>query len=264
MRDITSCKSCLYRGPGVTETAVDMSFEVDKLKRIFHSHKRPADSSSLPGESPQKRRRILPEPDIPQLKLPLTLSPTLSTTTVRTSHRPNAKIIDLSDTDTEISTANVTTEIQKIYTPKATDLSNDSRYDKDSVVDEAALALLPSSKHATWPLKYVRPMAKGFSKMSSMSTGTASERFTIAFGLEWKKVTWNTHSNIWEAASDEIKGRYIEAGFTQSGLWKNFVKEVRGMYDGGRIPGKREMKETDKKRHQDGHEPQDDAILINE
>ncbi len=37
VRDITACKSCLYRGPGVTETAVDMAFEVDKIKRIFHS-----------------------------------------------------------------------------------------------------------------------------------------------------------------------------------------------------------------------------------
>ncbi len=134
------------------------------------------------------------------------------------------------------------------------------------MVDETALALLPSSKHATWPLRYVKPMADGFLKMIKMPAGTHAERFDSAFGLEWKKVTWHTHSNIWEAASDELKARYIDAGYTRSGLWKNFVKEVRGTYDSGRIPGKREMKETCKKRCQDEQEPQEDAtaILINE
>lgn len=245
-RDITLCTSCLYRGPNVSGTAVDMAFEIDKITQLFHSQKRPADSNSLPGGSPQKRRRILAEPNIPHSKFPRNLDATKSSGNIKAP----AEIIELSDSDTQTPIARKTETHRKIHAAKVTNLS-DSESDQDST-DEETLALLPSSKHATWPLKYVRPMAEGFSKMSTMSTGTVPDRFTSAFGLEhWKKVTWNTHSNIWDAASDELKDRYIDAGFTKSGLWKNFSKEVRDMYDGGRIPGKRQMKGKGKKKSRD-------------
>lgn len=246
LRDISWCKSCLYCGTEVSDEAVDMSFEIDKLLQLFHSQKRPAEPFSLPGGSPQKRRRILTKPDIPQVKnhaqypaaTPSITKPSLAST--------DQNIIELSSDPESIY---ATPPPRPKHTKKnLTRIKPKPKANSESE-DEEIQVLQASSKHASWPLKYVKAMADGFSKMNTMSTGTLADHFSGAFeSSHWQKVTWNTHSNIWNAASDELKEKYVEAGFSNAGLWKNFSKDVRAMYADGKIPGKRSIKVKDKPR----------------
>lgn len=230
-RDATHYKSFLYRGSDVDDSAVDMSFEVDKLLQLFHSQKRPAEPNSLPGGSPQKRQRILAEPDIP-------MNPIIPRITGMSTITPPTLVPPTLVGILPSSELGLTSE-------KNTNSDNASSCDAGdtaTVEDEGVLASLPSSKHSDWPLKYVLPMSEGFGKMATMSTGTLADRFSSAFNLPWKKVTWNTHSNIWNSAPKELKRQYIDARFADDGLWKDFAQEVRKLYPDGKVPGKREKK----------------------
>jgi hypothetical protein len=90
----------------------------------------------------------------------------------------------------------------------------------------AALAAAPSSAHARWPLKYVVAMSTGFHRMASAS-GTRRQRFEAAFNLPFPpKATYHDNINIWDAAHEELKGDYIEAGYSDDGLWKNFRRHA--------------------------------------
>lgn len=99
--------------------------------------------------------------------------------------------------------------------------------------------------------------------MSTMPTGTLPNRFASALGadLRWQKVTWNTHSNTWEAAPQELRDKYIQAGLSPNGLWRNFCRDVRALYPDGKIPGKWILKRNTgiKIEHQDG-----DVIVVSD
>jgi hypothetical protein len=117
---------------------------------------------------------------------------------------------------------------------------NDNFIDEHSDHEEPVETLVTkaSSGHAAWPLKFVKSMAEGFALMDTMDRSVAS-RFTSCFGVAYpgSKATWNLHSNIWEVAPSDLKDRYIDAGYTNAGLWKDFKWEVEQLH-GGKVPGK--------------------------
>ncbi|PPR04850.1 hypothetical protein CVT24_007238 [Panaeolus cyanescens] len=121
--------------------------------------------------------------------------------------------------------------------PVTVDVGSDSE-------DEETLKRLPSSNHGPWPVKYVKGMDEGFSEMDSRTDGTTASRFEDAFGVEFPKTTYYKIRALWQDASDELKQRYITAGYTPKGLWSNFKKEA------GREKGQRKSKEgaTKKKK----------------
>ncbi|KAF8196054.1 hypothetical protein BJ912DRAFT_835210, partial [Pholiota molesta] len=94
----------------------------------------------------------------------------------------------------------------------------------DRLVEIAA-----SSGHANWPLKYVTAMADGFNKMSTMK-GSLPCRFEASFNANFPKQTYNDNFQAWNAASREVKERYVQAGYSDAGLWKNFRKEVQASF----------------------------------
>jgi len=126
--------------------------------------------------------------------------------------------------------------------PRIVELTVPSGSDSE---DESTRATQASSLHALWPLKYVKPMAEGFARMETMGTGTLAERFRSSFGLSFpsSKATWSTHSNIWNAASLWQRQEFIDAGYTEHGLWKTFARDVRERFTDGKIPGKRSNNE---------------------
>ena len=108
--------------------------------------------------------------------------------------------------------------------------------------------MMPSSGHATWPLKFVKSMSEGFLKMETM-TGGLEYRFAVAFPSartdKFPKASYNINSRVWEWAPEDLRNRYITAGYTNAGRWKDFAREVSDLYD-GKVPGKRSAK--DRKR----------------
>jgi hypothetical protein len=80
--------------------------------------------------------------------------------------------------------------------------------------------MMPSSGHATWPLKFVKSMSEGFLKMETM-TGGLEYRFAVAFPSartdKFPKASYNINSRVWEWAPEDLRNRYITAGYTNAG-----------------------------------------------
>lgn len=126
-RDLTRYTFLLYRHSSVSDTAVDMDTEVDRLRSFFSSQKWPAEF--IP--SPQKHRRLPNKPDMS--------SSSLSCHQLYKDSNP----FDNPESDIEI--------LNSLPLATATVLPSTSK-----------LALKASSKHLTWPFKHVKPMADGF------------------------------------------------------------------------------------------------------
>ena len=225
-----------------------MKSEIDKLVEMLKPHKRIADSD--PSESPRpSKRRILDvvennqspqkaiklEPIAVEISLDSDLSPEFPSP---------AQLILKSKTVrlAKMKRASKMAAHSSIQTKKIVELPSESGSDLE---DESIRATQASSLHVSWPLKYVRPMAEGFAKMETMSTGTLPQRFRSSFGLSFplSKATWSTHSNIWNTAASWQRREFIDAGYTEHGLWKTFAWGVRERYPDGKVPGKRSNNE---------------------
>jgi hypothetical protein len=61
--------------------------------------------------------------------------------------------------------------------------------------------MMPSSGHAMWPLKFVKPMSEGFLKMEMM-TGGLEYWFAVAFPSAWTdeflKASYNINWRLWD------------------------------------------------------------------
>ncbi len=83
------------------------------------------------------------------------------------------------------------------------------------------------------------------------------------------KTTFHKNKAVWDAASKELKKKYIRAGYTNRGLWKDFRKEIQSQYSNGKVPGKRSSKLVSAKvkkehRHPDIKRENDDIIEISD
>lgn len=237
-RDVSCHSTLLYRQIGIQSTAVDMIIEVENLRSHGKSRKGPASlfHSSAP---PPKNNYLKP----------------LITSTQDTSTSIADKLHDSDDTASPVlcptiikSESNISDVVA--LKRKAEELSFSSKKPKRAVsaadsdvemVDTTA----PSSKHAQWPFKYVRPMIDGFRRMETMEhetrgrNGTIEDRFRAAFecGFPGSKKTFFKQRDCWQRASRELVQKYYDADCSKDGLWKNFRKEVLSEWD-GRIPGR--------------------------
>ncbi|KAF8179209.1 hypothetical protein BJ912DRAFT_1062875 [Pholiota molesta] len=104
---------------------------------------------------------------------------------------------------------------------------------------QVSLAAAPSSAHARWPLKYVVAMAAGFHTMAS-APGTRRDQFEAAFGLPFPPTaTYHDNVKVWNAAHQELKEKYMRAGYSDAGLWKHFRREVMARCAEGKVLGRR-------------------------
>lgn len=222
-----------------------MKSEIDKLVEMLKPRKRIADSD--PSESPRpSKRRILDVVENNQsprkaIKLePIAVE--ISSDSDLSPEFPSPAQLILKSKTVRLAKMKRAAAHSSIRTKKIVELPSESGSDSE---DESIRATQASSLHASWPLKYVRPMAEGFAKMETMSTGTLPQRFRSSFGLSFpsSKATWSTHSNIWNAAASWQRREFIDAGYTEHGLWKTFARDVRERYPDGKVPGKRSNNE---------------------
>jgi hypothetical protein len=105
---------------------------------------------------------------------------------------------------------------------------------------QASLAAAPSSAHARWPLKYVVAMAAGFHTMASAPGTQRRKQFEAAFRLPFPPTaTYHDNVKIWNAAHQELKEKYMRAGYSDAGLWKHFRREVMARCADGKVFGRR-------------------------
>jgi hypothetical protein len=86
----------------------------------------------------------------------------------------------------------------------------------------------PSSNKGRFPLKYVADMHDRFEAIESMA-GDLQSKFAAAVpetGGHFPKTGYAGAKKVWAGAAPELKTRYINAGYTDAGLWKNFLKEA--------------------------------------
>jgi hypothetical protein len=239
-----------------------MKSEIDKLVEMLKPRKRIADSDPFESPKPSKRR-ILDVVDNRSPRKAIKLEPV----TVEISSDSDSSPDFPSPTQLLIpeilKSETVRLSKMKCGSKSAAHSSIRSKKSRDKIIelpsgsdseDESIRAAQASSLHASWPLKYVRPMAEGFAKMETMGTGTLAERFRSSFGLSFpsSKATWSTHSNIWNAATSWQRREFIDAGYTEHGLWKTFARDVRERYPDGKVPGKRSKNERKGKRKSTG------------
>jgi hypothetical protein len=88
--------------------------------------------------------------------------------------------------------------------------------------------MVPMTARTQWPRKYVKSMAKGFASIDRSMEETKEARFKEGFhGCRFVKKTYAKHRKYWEAASQQQKLRFVNAGYSKKGLWADFVQEVR-------------------------------------
>ncbi|KAF8186275.1 hypothetical protein BJ912DRAFT_852357, partial [Pholiota molesta] len=124
--------------------------------------------------------------------------------------------------------------------PRGSSWADSTVKTEDGMSNPAAAAVASSSGHGKWPLKYVQSMSEGFRKMSTMK-GTLHHRFGSSFNTAFpgSNATYHDNEDIWNNAPKHLKDKYIRAGFTDAGLWKDFRKEVKAGFPDGRAPRKR-------------------------
>ncbi|KAF9556631.1 hypothetical protein CPC08DRAFT_777987, partial [Agrocybe pediades] len=54
--------------------------------------------------------------------------------------------------------------------------------------------------------------------------------------LPFPNVTFHFYRNVWKNAPEELKQRYISAGYTDQGLWKNFSNDVHSRFPDKKMP----------------------------
>jgi len=242
-RNISKFQVLLYRAPNVSPTAVDMKLEINKLLEMLKPRKRIADLDPFESPRPPKHRILDVVGDRSPIKPAIKVeSFDISSDSDSSSEFPSpAQLIPEKGKTIRHSKAKGSSKVA-VRSLSWTKKSRDEAIELPSgSEDETIRATQASSLHASWPLKYVRPMAEGFAKMGTMGSGTLPERFRSSFGLMFpsSKATWSTHSNIWNAATAQQKQEFIEAGYTEDGLWKTFAQDVREKYPDGKVPGKR-------------------------
>lgn len=264
VRNVERYSALLYRKHGTSSTAEDMAFEIEKLLQRFKSQKRPANfgESTTVSTPSSKKRRAIAEPDWePLQEKKVRVHPSPASPSPPSPAGNHSEILegepDFSlDIDEPLAPPQPAPPLPlaspslppaphtKTLAKKSTKASQNA---SGSDVDPA---LEPASRHAHWPLKYVKAMASGFEKMASLKTGKLEDHFAVAFGdlAKFSKPTWNLHSRAWEAASEDLKEQYVEAGYSKNGLWKNFTKEVASSFPDGKIPGKRVIKKNIKEQ----------------
>lgn len=252
-RTITSQPCLLYRARGIV-TGVDMQDEIEKVCTFGKSRKRPIDMvinspltidrhvrPKLSAHGPKPRT----SPDLP--------TPPSRKTSV--SRHPVSKVVHLLDSDSEDESnssgdirpfpglpvkqedATGTMTLANLPEPRCSTSAPFGGINSSLDEDLAILARKPASNHSSWPFMFVASMAEGFGNMETLS-GDLPTRFRAAFGLDWKKTTWNTHSCVWEAANDAEKQIFVAAGYTKAGTWRAFTRTVEARY-GGKVPRKR-------------------------
>ncbi|KAF4584644.1 hypothetical protein EYR40_004632 [Pleurotus pulmonarius] len=131
-------------------------------------------------------------------------------------------------------------------TPAATQCFAQTQTSGSTGLTDGDYDVMPSTTHSEWPLMYVKSMAKGFAKCSTITGVSIADKFKTGFlnalkDFKFSSSSWHSHENIWLAAPESLKERYILAGYTKVGYWCAFVNEVKEEY-GGKIPSKRELK----------------------
>jgi hypothetical protein len=225
---VANIDTLLYRARGVTE-GKGMSDEEDRVSNHGKPRKRPADvplfttarsvRSRLDSDTARKSTEPHTAPS-PSHTLPLASSSAASmvkltkSDTKRQSTAPRAKA--------------PSHPWDRLVDPALVHEQSDAESsDSDSDLQIVSVNGQPeaATKKSAWPFKFVEAMAKGFDAMDSMS-GTISQRFRAAFGVEWKKTSWNKHVKFWKHATEDERSRYIKAGCSQGGHWRAFHKEV--------------------------------------
>lgn len=167
-----------------------------------------------------------------------------------TTQRAGRTLLDLSLDNDEDDLPHTNTLFEKLphaqSTPAATQCFAQTQTPGSTGLTDDDYDVMPSTAHSEWPLLYVKSMAKGFAKCSTITGVSIADKFKTGFSnalkdFKFSSSSWHAHENIWLAASESLKERYIVAGYTKDGYWRAFVNEVKEEY-GGKIPSKRELK----------------------
>ncbi|KAF4617416.1 hypothetical protein D9613_006197 [Agrocybe pediades] len=227
-RDISLHRTLLYRAPTVRDGALDMQTSIDEVMELhmksFSSRKRPAPTTA--STQPVKRMKVDGSPSNVDSAGGITATPTVAPVIKKESvetgplhglQQPPKKVTKVKPSAVEVLII-----------------------DSDEELDDEELAGASSSAHGKWPLKYYKGMASGFERIDTMN-GPVHARFAAVFGeIENIKFpstrTYYKSYAAWYAASPALKERYLSAGYTNDGLWKNFVREVRKSFPDGKIP----------------------------
>jgi hypothetical protein len=223
----------LYRLPRGSSWAdsSEMKKEVDSLMKVLNPRKRLHTSKSideLDFSMPTKRLKKTP-PNLPSFK------------TEPSDHDITEVLSDTDPSDISSSPTPFRPPAPRITKPTAAPKPLRLAVKKeDGTSSPAAAAVASSSGHGKWPLKYVQSMSEGFRKMSTMK-GTLHHRFGSSFNTAFpgSNATYHDNEDIWNNAPKHLKDKYIRAGFTDAGLWKDFRKEVKAGFPDGRAPRKR-------------------------
>ncbi|KAJ7584186.1 hypothetical protein C8J56DRAFT_893780 [Mycena floridula] len=204
MRMVKEGQTLLYRVCGITD-GVDMDKEIEQVLQ-FHAPvtrgmKRPANFD--PSESEPKPKRFA-------------LTPARATP----AKTQNQIVLD-GDIDVDFPLVKTVILKPKSRAPAVVEpfvVSDD---------DEAVEIVEASSNHGPRPLKHVTDMAAGFEAMDSAKGNNAS-KFLAAFPMvrKFPKTRYHDLRKTWNIAPAELKERFIKAGRTKHGLWKEFLKLV--------------------------------------
>ncbi|KAJ7590486.1 hypothetical protein C8J56DRAFT_1046754 [Mycena floridula] len=204
MRMVKEGQTLLYRVCGITDS-VDMDKEIEQVLQ-FHAPvtrgmKRPANFD--PSESEPKPKRFA-------------LTPARAT-----AAKTQKQIVLNGDIDVDFPLVKTVISKPKSRAPAVVEpfvVSDD---------DEAVEIVEASSNHGPWPLKHVTDMAAGFEAMDSTKGDNAS-KFLAAFPMvrKFPKTRYHDLRKTWNLAPAELKERFIKAGQTKHGLWKEFLKLV--------------------------------------
>ncbi|KAF9538563.1 hypothetical protein CPC08DRAFT_717549 [Agrocybe pediades] len=220
-RDISLHRMLLYRAPTIRcDSAPDMQTAIDEVMALHtkstSSRKRPAPTTV--STQPLKRMKVDGSP-----------STVVSEGGIATT--PPVAVVKKESVET--GTLHRVQQLPKKVKVKPSAV-------EVLVIDDEELAGTSSSAHGRWPLKYYKAMASGFERIDTM-TGPVHARFTAVFGeidnIKFPSPrTYYKSYAAWDSASPALKEQYLKAGYTDEGLWKHFVRDVRKCFPDGNIP----------------------------